>query len=118
MLGGKVEPASFCRLFRPITAEIGLMLGQHMLYIYNRGKTWQYQNQSTGISNFQTTTFLDSELVVLPDNDVLDAFYQTVRPMVEKSLFSENLTLKKIRDILLPKLLSGELDVSEIDIDE
>lgn len=114
MLGGKVEPASFCRLFRPVNAEVGLLLGQHMLYIYEQGKTWQYQNQSTGISNFQTTIFLEKEYVIVPDAKVLTKFYDIVRPIVEKSLSSENITLQKTRDTLLPKLLSGELDVSDI----
>jgi type I restriction enzyme S subunit len=117
MLGNKVEPASFCRLFRPINAEIGLILGQHMLHIYDQGKTWQYQNQSTGISNFQTTIFLEKEHVLVPDAKVLTEFYKIVRPLIEKSLSSENITLQKTRDTLLPKLLSGELDVSEVEID-
>jgi len=115
MLGGKVEPASFCRLFRPINAEIGLILGQHMLHIYDQGKTWQYQNQSTGISNFQTTIFLEKENIIVPDTKVLNEFYKIVRPLIEKSLSSENITLQKTRDILLTKLLSGELDVPEVE---
>jgi type I restriction enzyme S subunit len=114
MLEGEVEPASFCRLFRPNSKEVGLILGQHLVYIYDKGKTWHYQNQSTGISNFQTTTFLDKEYVIVPNNTILSKFYDIVRPLIEKSLSSENITLQKTRDILLPKLLSGELDVSEI----
>jgi type I restriction enzyme S subunit len=116
MLDGKVEPASFCRLFRPINTEIGLLLGQHLLHIYEQGKTWQYQNQSTGISNFQTTVFLENEHVIIPNAKVLTEFYKIVRPLIEKSLSSENITLQKTRDTLLPKLLSGELDVSEVKV--
>ena len=116
MLDDKVEPASFCRLFRPSSKEIGLLLSQHLLLIYEQGKTWQYQNQSTGISNFQTTTFLENELVIVPDKNILDRFYALVRPLIEKSITSENITLQKTRDTLLPKLLSGELDVSEVKI--
>ena len=116
MLNDKVEPASFCRLFRPNSKEIGLLLSQHLLLIYAQGKTWQYQNQSTGISNFQTTTFLENELVVVPDKNILDSFYALVRPLIEKSITSENIILQKTQDTLLPKLLSGELDVSEIKI--
>jgi len=117
MLDGKVEPASFCRLFRPINKEIGLILGQHMLYIYAQGKTWQYQNQSTGISNFQTTIFLDKEYVVVPDINILTKFYDIIRPLIEQSLSSENITLQKTRDTLLPKLLSGEIEVSDIEVE-
>ena len=34
-----VEPASFCRLLRPIDRNIGLLLAQHLTYIYGIGKT-------------------------------------------------------------------------------
>src|SRR5450830_1384774 len=42
-----VEPASFCRLLRPETEALGVILAQHLSYIYKQGKTWEYQNQST-----------------------------------------------------------------------
>jgi len=116
MLNNKVEPASFCRLFRPINPEVGLILSQHMLHIYDIGKTWQYQNQSTGISNFQTTIFLENEKIILPDKKLQELFFKIVRPLIEKSLSKENIILQQTRDTLLPKLLSGELDVSEVEI--
>ena len=34
--------------------------------MYAEGRTWRYQNRSTGIANFQFEHFLDTELVVLP----------------------------------------------------
>jgi type I restriction enzyme S subunit len=116
VLDGEVEPASFCRLFRPINKEIGLMLAQHLAYIYGIGLTWNYQNQSTGISNFQTTTFLEKEFVVVPNDEIQKRFFSLVRPLIEKSFSAENITLQKTRDTLLPKLLSGEIDVSELEI--
>ncbi|MCT7512666.1 restriction endonuclease subunit S [Aliarcobacter cryaerophilus] len=116
VLDGEVEPASFCRLFRPINKEIGLILAQHLGYIYGIGLTWNYQNQSTGISNFQTTTFLEKEFVVVPNDEILKRFFSLVRPLIEKSFSAENITLQKTRDTLLPKLLSGEIDVSELEI--
>ncbi len=112
-LGGIAEPASFCRLFRPINKEVGAFLGQHLQYIYNEGKTWLYQNQSTGISNFQTTTFLENEYIALPDEKVLNTFYMRIKPILDKMTSNENVALADIRDTLLPKLLSGELIPNE-----
>ncbi|MGL6519566.1 hypothetical protein ACSZNZ_23500, partial [Aeromonas caviae] len=80
-----VEPASFCRLLRPISHEYGVLLSQHMTYIYADGKTWQYQNQSTGIANFQTTHFLETEVVAVPTDDVLKLFAETIRSMIDRS---------------------------------
>lgn len=108
-----LEPASFCRLLRPIGREVGVLLEEHMTFIYNQGKTWEYQNQSTGISNFQTTHFLEKELVVLPSPDVLRAFYEMVRVVIERGHLAQIAQLSEIRDTLLPRLISGKLRLPE-----
>jgi type I restriction enzyme S subunit len=110
-LNSDLEPASFCRLFRPINIEVGLMLGLHLQKIYADGKTWQYQNQSTGISNFQTKVFLERELVVVPKQDLVPIFFNSVMPFLQNISSAENQNLEKTRDTLLPKLLSGELTI-------
>ncbi|HHQ4668781.1 TPA: restriction endonuclease subunit S [Aeromonas veronii] len=104
-----VEPASFCRLLRPISHEYGVLLSQHMTYIYADGKTWQYQNQSTGIANFQTTHFLETEVVAVPTDDVLKLFAETIRSMIDRSHLSQIAQLAALRDTLLPRLISGQL---------
>jgi type I restriction enzyme, S subunit len=108
-LGLPLEPASFCRLFRPLDIQVGLILGLHLQKIYADGKTWLYQNQSTGISNFQTTVFLEKEIVVLPPENVKNEFYKTVMPFIKQITSAENKQLTELRDSLLPKLLSGEI---------
>lgn len=104
-----VEPASFCRLLRPNSKSAGLLLSQHLTYIYDQGKTWEYQNQSTGIANFQTTHFLETELVVIPSEDVLKAFSEMVCPMVDRAHLTQIQELATLRDTLLPRLISGQL---------
>jgi len=110
-LGGTVVPASFCRLLRPKAADMGPILGLHLDFIYEAGKTWEYQNQSTGISNFQTKYFLESELVIDPGDGVREAFAQMVLPLLSGHHLKESGLLAAIRDALLPKLLSGKLPV-------
>ena len=104
-----VEPASFCRLLRPNTKELGVLLGQHLIYIYAQGKTWEYQNQSTGIANFQTTHFLATELVAVPSNEVLVAFAAFVRSTIDRMQLTQVQDLATLRDTLLPRLISGQL---------
>ena len=60
----------------------------------------------------------DSFEVVLPDEATLDAFDSITAPMIEKIVNNrlQNKRLAVLRDTLLPKLMSGELDVSDIDI--
>lgn len=104
-----IVPASFCRLFRPKSENYGYLLALHLQIIYQQGKTWEYQNQSTGISNFQTTHFLETEKVILPTNKTLMYFAEMVNPIFDKIYSDENQRLAEIRDELLPKLLSGEV---------
>ncbi|TVT54019.1 MAG: restriction endonuclease subunit S [Azoarcus sp. PHD] len=108
-----VEPASFCRLLRPNTEDLGVLLGQHLSYIYELGKTWEYQNQSTGIANFQTTHFLETELVAVPSDNVLSEFSSIVRPLIGRSHLSQIQRLAELRDTLLPRLISGQLRLPE-----
>ena len=56
--------------------------------------------------------------VVLPDGDSLNRFNMIVAPMLNQiaSNRAEIVQLGALRDTLLPKLMSGELDVSEIKI--
>ena len=108
-----VEPASFCRLLRPNSKDIGVLLGQHLTYIYAQGKTWEYQNQSTGIANFQTTHFLETELVAVPSDDVLVTFAEAIRPMVDRAHLTQIQELATLRDTLLPRLISGQLRLPE-----
>lgn len=108
-----VEPASFCRLLRPNSGDLGVFLGLHLSYIYSQGKTWEYQNQSTGIANFQTTHFLETELVAVPSNEVLSEFANIVRPMIDRCHVTHMQRLAEIRDTLLPRLISGQLRLPE-----
>ena len=112
-LGGVAEPASFCRKFSPSNKFLGLYAGIHLQKIYDDGKMWEYQNQSTGIANFQTTSFLEREQLVVPNESVLLKFYETLDPVISKMNSNQQIELAKLRDTLLPKLMSGELRISD-----
>ena len=56
--------------------------------------------------------------VVRPSEESLDLFNGVVMPMLDQisSNRIENIKLKALRDTLLPRLMSGELDVSNLDL--
>lgn len=60
----------------------------------------------------------DAFEIVLPDEATLDSFDSITAPMVEKIVNNslQNKRLAVLRDTLLPKLMSGELDVSNINL--
>ncbi|MDR1819529.1 MAG: restriction endonuclease subunit S [Methanobrevibacter sp.] len=56
--------------------------------------------------------------IPLPDKNTLNKFNSLIKPFLEKIYGNklENKYLSSLRDKLLPKLMSGEIDVSEIEI--
>lgn len=57
--------------------------------------------------------------VALPKSDILEAFEELVASLRKQLniLLKKNAILRRTRDLLLPKLISGEVDVSDLDID-
>lgn len=57
-------------------------------------------------------TFEDADILV-PDSSSLEAFDRIVLPMLEQmeALKSQNISLARARNLLLPKLMTGQLDV-------
>ena len=57
--------------------------------------------------------------ILIPPESLLSEFSNLCDPMIDEILLlniqKEN--LRQTRDLLLPKLISGKLDVSELDID-
>ncbi len=60
---------------------------------------------------------MDLDTIDVP-SDFLDKFNLKVIPIIQmiRNLTQRNTTLRRTRDLLLPKLISGEVDVSELDI--
>ena len=75
------------------------------------------KNKANG-AVFDAITVKDfDEVIVIPDNPTINSFVQRVSAMFESinNNLLENINLAKQRDSLLPKLMSGELKINEID---
>ena len=58
-----VIPASFCRVVRFDNSVDYAFIYFWLQEMFNAGRTWGYQNRSTGLANFQFKTFSQMELV-------------------------------------------------------
>lgn len=106
--------ASFCKLIKPQNEACAQLLLRHIHHIYENRSILKYQVQSTGISNFKFKVFLENELVIKPNDDLLSQFLaisDSVVEMCQKLAFT-NRNLKKQRGLLLPKLISGKISIS------
>jgi len=80
-----------------------------------------YVLKSIDLSDFAYSRhfkFLKDKKVLLPDGQTARSFVGAVDPIRDhiKCLLSRSDNLRRTRDLLLPKLISGELDVSDLDI--
>lgn len=57
-----VIPASFCRLLRFSSSVDSAFAYYWLQNMYRSGRTWAYQNRSTGLSNFQYKVFSKTEM--------------------------------------------------------
>lgn len=56
--------------------------------------------------------------VIYPGSSLLILYYELINPIqsLKSTLENKNINLRQTRDLLLPKLISGDIDVEELDI--
>lgn len=89
------------------------------LYLYFKYIRQQLVNLSNGsVFNNLKTDILKGYPTILPDKETLRRFDDIVMPIFLqiRNLTRESHKLADMRDTLLPKLMSGELDISDIDL--
>ena len=88
------------------------------LYCYLKCFNYQTMGSTSSIATAVNSKIIKGMPFVVPTNDELEEFHGFAAPMFAKikanQIETDNLTA--LRDTLLPKLMSGELDVSDIDI--
>jgi len=63
-------------------------------------------------------TQVESLDLLIPSSNILNVFHRIVATSLEQinNLEAKNANLRRTRDLLLPKLISGEIDVENLDI--
>ena len=76
-----------------------------------------YNGEGTVFGSINRNALNDMPIDI-PSEDAIAAFEAVVRPMdnMIRTNYEENCRLQELRDALLPRLMSGEVDVSDIDI--
>ena len=107
---------NFCRLVRP-KPSYGAYLYYSWLYKFNNKVMFGYENGTSGIKNFRIKDFTSLEPIVIPSESSLQLFQSMIDKLQMKLQMngSESQKLASLRDTLLPKLMSGELKVNEIE---
>ena len=90
---------------------------KYMEYLYLYLKKFDYNSlgSTSSIATAVNSKTIKGMQMLQPSDKVIDAFHIQVNPIFEKirSLTKENSRLSLLRDTLLPRLMSGELEVPE-----
>lgn len=87
------------------------------VFHFLKGKDLASMNAGSAVPSM-TTKILNAIPLQIPDDQTLSTFEAQVSPFYQAASYNnkESENLAAIRDSLLPKLMSGEIDVSDIDI--
>ena len=113
-LGKDLICTNFCRAIKPIP-EYAIFIYLYWQYLYDQNTMFSYENGTTGIKNLNIADFLSKEPITIPDNKTVVAFNNIVSPLYNNIILSglESERLSSLRDTLLPKLMSGEINIEQ-----
>ena len=108
---------NFCRAIKPCEGY-SYYTYYYWQYLYDRNVFFSYENGTTGIKNLDLSGFVETESIIIPSikaiqefNSLIDSFHSRVFKNGQ-----ENENIAALRDTLLPKLMNGEIDVSNVRI--
>ena len=87
------------------------------LYCYLKAFDYQSLGNTSSIATAVNSKTIKAMPFIMPDHKVLGDFHAATAPLFEqvRTKLIENVRLVTIRDTLLPRLMSGELSVADID---
>ena len=108
---------NFCKAIKPKNGY-SLFVYYYWQYLYEKGVFFSYENGTTGIKNLDFTGFIETEPIIIPPFDKVQEFDDYCNSIFSQVFANgkQSEQLASLRDTLLPKLMSGELDVSDIEL--
>jgi len=116
-----VMPASFCKLARPIDRKYSHFLFLFLRFLRKIKGTEVFEIRSaSNIVNYNWTAFLKFQKINKPSDNELEKLNKIIEPIYKQiyNLGNQNQRLKEARDILLPRLMTGMIDVEKLEIEE
>lgn len=114
--GKNVMCASFCKLLHPIDCSIGLILFHYFRFLRKIKATEIFEiHGASSIINYNWKAFLKFQKIPFPSSKLIEKFYHNAIVIHDEvqNLSSQNQRLREARDILLPRLITGMIDVEE-----
>jgi type I restriction enzyme S subunit len=105
--------SNFCK---PVSMRNKKLLYNFVYYwnsLYENGIFFGYEGKTSGIKNLLLDSFISSYYTVIPDEKIVDQFYEIMDNIQEKkqTALAENQKLTELRDWLLPMLMNGQVKI-------
>lgn len=104
--------------FYPIDTTYFVRTEVPLSFVYQQLRTLEFIDSHAAVPGLSREQAYGLKVVV-PADEILGRFDKAVTPMYElrRTLLSQVTVLERARDVLVPRLLSRELDVSDLDLD-
>ena len=107
--------SNFCK---PISIKNKKLLYNFVYYwnsLYENGIFFGYEGKTSGIKNLLFDSFVSSYYTVVPDEKIVNQFYDIMESIQEKkqTALAENQKLSELRDWLSPMLMNGQVKVKD-----
>ena len=108
---------NFCKAMKP-KSGYSMFVYYYWQYLYDKNVFFLYENGTTGIKNLDSSGFIETEPIILPPVELVEKFDAFCHSFFDVIFANglQNEKLANMRDALLPKLMSGEIDVSDLDL--
>lgn len=109
---------NFCRAIRLKDDKYLPSFYMNLKYLYEKNIMFLYENGTTGIKNLDLSSFLDNEEINIiedEENQKFNNLYYNINNKMIKNA-EENRILEQLRDTLLPKLMSGEINLDNVEV--
>ena len=102
-----------CMKLEPVVENL-----KYYLYMFLKNTQEDNSTFANGVNvlHLMVNNFLNGKILFLPSSHILQSFHSFVEPLFQKIILNQKqiMTLRKIRDTLLPLLVFGKLRVEEV----
>jgi type I restriction enzyme S subunit len=108
---------NFCKALKPAPGY-SMFTYYYWQYLYANNIFFAYENGTTGIKNLDISGFIETEPIVVAPRELV-ARFETLCREYFAMIYANGLEIEKlaaVRDAALPRLMSGEIDVSDVSL--
>ena len=104
--GDKLICSNFCRVVTVDALYMQYFL-QYWLYLYKSGRMFDYENSSTGLKNFDFSSFVEKEPIRIPPESIVEKYNKLVSPLY-RQLFLNGFEIEALQETqqhILPRIM-------------